>query len=432
MIALRQFAPLLLLIALSSGCQSVRPTSTTTAPATTGPTQDRAIPTATLAASFQGPSLLQDSQGRWLAAGTINNDSDHPVEDLQIQIEFIDAAGERLITTHTTPVPAVLAAGGRAHFSGALERQGQVVSAQAELLSYVPAQATPMPIDFRLEAILPSNDGGSRVIGYLTNGGRSTLNLTDFSIIARQAAETLGLPQRTIIPQQIPANSELPWQAEFHQRFSSQQLEILTGGLPATDQTNCPLTIELEPGLQLDPQDKPFYSGQIISQSNSVCQLRLLLLLKANRKVVELISMRSAIPLMPNEIRPFGFRFEPIAAGQPASAYSLEAFPETSPSPAAEQVHLELQVTSFEVLGSNLFLQGQVTNPSDQSVFDSELFAAARATDGRLLTAAWQALPPAMEAGTSHAFVLALPVGEDMELGTAEFDVRAIGLSQER
>jgi hypothetical protein len=132
--------------------------------------------------------------------------------------------------------------------------------------------------------------------------------------------------------------------------------------------------------------------------------------------------------LAAGEQRPFGLRLEPASAAAAEGNWSVEPFLETRRAAAARVLPLDLQLTGFENLSSNLFLRGQVVNSHEATVHQAALFAALRATDGQLLTATWLELPPEIEAGASHEFVLSLPISEEMAIGTAEFDLRALGL----
>jgi hypothetical protein len=428
MVAPRRFAPLLLLAALLLGCQPLIPTVPPTPRPTSTQASAQPTSTATLAAAIAEPSLFTDDRGRLWVAGGLSNDSDQAVSQLELRIELLDSAGQTTSSLMTTPSPPQLAAGGQAHFASPLSGQSQPSSARAQLLAYQLAEEAPAEVSIRLEAILPLPAGGSRVIGYLSHEGARPLDLAGFSIAAVESGAIIALAGTTTLPGRLPAGVEIPWQAEFTRPLSAGQLEVLAAGAAPTDLTECPLAISLEPGLQQDPQGNPFFSGRLHNQSTSACSVRLLLLFRVNRKVTQLLSLASPIPLAAGEQRPFGLRLEPASAAAAEGNWSVEPFLETRRAAAARVLPLDLQLTGFENLSSNLFLRGQVVNSHEATVHQAALFAALRATDGQLLTATWLELPPEIEAGASHEFVLSLPISEEMAIGTAEFDLRALGL----
>jgi hypothetical protein len=95
----------------------------------------------------------------------------------------------------------------------------------------------------------------------------------------------------------------------------------------------------------------------------------------------------------------------------------------------ASVIPLTIHIEAYEAIGSSIFIQGVVTNDSNQDVHDASIMACLRSTQGLLRSAGGQFVADQLEAGASVPFTLALdiPAGENVLM--LEFDLIATGLN---
>ncbi|HSO17903.1 MAG TPA: hypothetical protein VLT88_00510, partial [Desulfosarcina sp.] len=74
-----------------ASCQTATSTPALAPDSSPAPTRRLPTPTATLAASIEVPRLLEGSDGRPVAAGALTNESDDSVQDIILEIEFLDS-----------------------------------------------------------------------------------------------------------------------------------------------------------------------------------------------------------------------------------------------------------------------------------------------------------------------------------------------------
>jgi hypothetical protein len=255
------------------------------------------------------------------------------------------------------------------------------------------------------------------------------LNIAGFSILGEEDGIPSALPLTSIAPQQLPAGTPSPWLAQFRTEIDPDNLSILSYGLaPESTDRICQVEILHDPGLMFDPQGNPYFAGIIQNQEGRACQVRLLLQVLLDEEIVNLVAVDSSIPLQADEQRPFGFRLESLPRADHLEDLVFSVHLETGLTPASSVVVLPLSLSSVENLGSNLFLQGEVSNTREETVHHPTVFAALRSTEGQLLTASWLDLPGPMEAGQTLEFVLPLAISEGVDIGSAEFDLRSLAL----
>ncbi|MFP3853588.1 MAG: FxLYD domain-containing protein [Anaerolineales bacterium] len=431
MVALRRALMLSIATFGLVACQTTTPTPVLAPDASATPTRRLPTPTPTLAASIDSPRLLAGPDGRTLAAGSLTNESEEPVQNVIVEVEFLDSSGERLGQVQVTPIPPALAAGSQAHFIAPLNKGGQPGDARASILSYAFSELEPVEFVVEIDNVQSMVGGGSRVLGTIEAPGRSPMEVLGMSIVSTRGGLPAALPETLLFPNQVRPDSLNPWMADLPIEVELEQLAVLAAGTeldPTGD--DCQVEVVLAPGIQLDPQGNPFLTGRLQNQESDSCQARLLLLIELAGRGYQLIEVNSPIPLAPEETRPFGARLDRLAEAVDPEDLSVEPHLEASAWEAGPPLNLPLELTSFEQVGSTLFINGQVGNAHEFPVQRPTVFGAVRATGGDLLTAGWLPLEGPLEPGGTVDFVLPLPITGDMELGLAEFDLRALGMRE--
>jgi hypothetical protein len=118
--------------------------------------------------------------------------------------------------------------------------------------------------------------------------------------------------------------------------------------------------------------------------------------------------------------------------GEDDPEWRIEALLDAGRAPfsARERVALDVQITSFEVIGSSVFLQTDMLN-FDAGRYTQVFVLAGMYAGPDLISAGWVSIFEALPDFQGGPAVLHLPLPAGFEISEAEFDLRAFGIASE-
>ena len=418
----------LTLSACAPQAQTMTPTSTSSPPSPVPITV-----TPTLAASLPSPAIVRPSTGELHALGIIGNQAPTAVTDLDVSVKFLAGqAGDLLSEVRVRPLLPYLPAGESSPFTAPFQGAGSPEAVQAEVLRYAEWSGEAADVEISPTRALPVAESRTRVVGYLETQAGSAVQIDGMeAVVLDQVGSPTGLAESVAGPIYLSPRSRVPFQAILPGRVPLSFAKIFLAASMSQSRPPSNLAVELEPGWQTDPQGNPFLLGTAHNQGETAQTGDILLSFHRGPRLLGVVTLEASIPLTPGELRPFAVHNPPLLRGSRSGEVQVEVYAQPPPEPASETtpVPLGVQVTVAEGLGSRVFLRGHVTNEQSHSVTEPTLFAALRATDGSLWSAAWHSIGDELRAGEQHDFVLSLPLPEGVELPLGEFDLRALGLT---
>jgi hypothetical protein len=395
-------------------------------------------PTPVFEAQVLGLVVLPDSQpGDWRVVGLLENRSGFAVSDVQLAVWLEDPRGDRL--TETTVLPALphLGPGEDTPFMARFRGVGAVSGANASVLVARRAPIQRAEAEVSEPEQTAGEDGSLLLLGLISNPGAGPIAIDSIAYLGvdRQGqGHALALAQAA--PTWLEAGASSPFLAVAD---STQEPLRWVPFVDALEQDPLPgSAIELvgPVELRLTAQGRPFAVGVLTNSSDQPRRPSLLVVVRAATRVLGVAGLDGPFPLAPGEQLPFGVadfpglgpRLEQLRP-DPASL-SVEALvdPRASALSPDHRNQLEVQIDSFESVGSAVFLRGTVTNPHSVSLSRPSLYVALRTTEGDLLTAGWRELAAQLAGGGRLEFVVDLPFPQSGDLAMAEFDVVAFGL----
>ena len=223
----------------------------------------------------------------------------------------------------------------------------------------------------------------------------------------------------------------IPFRADVPEATDVDRWVVLALGSPPDPSAST--RVELESvELRFDSQGKPFATGFVVNPSDQPRQIRLLLLATGGEDWLAAGILAIPVPLPARSRLAFDVDEFPGLTGrlpQGEDAPSLTIVPYVADS-ASEGVleDLAAEVTGFEVIGSRLYLRGQVRGPETVAVLNPTLFASILSAEGELISAGWTLAAERAGPGQSLPFLLSIPIPANTDLALAEYDVRAWGI----
>ena len=395
-------------------------------------------PTPVFDGRVHGLTLRPDSRpGDWQVLGLLENGSGFAVADIQLSVFLEDPRGEKLAETTVLPVLPHLGPGEVTPFEARFQGVGAVTGADARVLL---ARRTPIqradPLISQPEVFV-GEDGSTLLLGLISNPGSLPIAIDGLAYLGMDSrSEARALAPALHAPGWLEAGASSPFLASVAGTQeglrwvafvdAQEQVEVLQPGI----------SLSGPPTLQLTAQGLPFAVGTLMNSSDQARRAALLLVVRHEDRVLSVSTLASPFPIGPGEQLPFGQADFPglslrvAELGLDPAALTLEAQvdPRASEPFPDHRNQLEVQIDSFETVGSAVFLRGAVTNPYSVSLSRPSLYAALGTTEGELLTAGWRELAARLAGGERLEFVVDLPFPAAGDLSMAEFDVVAYGL----
>jgi hypothetical protein len=227
----------------------------------------------------------------------------------------------------------------------------------------------------------------------------------------------------------------MPWIAQAPGASPGTQFEIYAAVSAVDSAIESPLVVTNGPTWRVTSQGNGFATGAIRNAGDVPVLPQVAISVRAAGRPMSLEILQSGIPLQPGETLPFAAdRFPGLQAALKSvdieiDDVMLETYLDAQPIPldTGAAVVLPVSIHQFEIIGSNVFLSGTVSNPASFPLRIAEIFVSLRSTTGEPQTARWLELtPPPTEAGME--FSIDMPVAAGVDPAMCEYDVRALGL----
>jgi hypothetical protein len=180
----------------------------------------------------------------------------------------------------------------------------------------------------------------------------------------------------------------------------------------------------------------PFVVGSVQNADLQARSATLVVTLKEKSQLMGLADVRLPIPLAPGETQLFALASFPGLASRMSSAQASLADltvevvfdpVESGAEGVTVSVPLDVSITSYEAVGSTLFLKGEVNNERSTPIMSPAVVAAVRSTDGKPVTAGWLTVAPSLAPGEKAAFTLPMPLPSGVDPAMSEYDLQAAG-----
>ena len=225
----------------------------------------------------------------------------------------------------------------------------------------------------------------------------------------------------------------IPFRADISGASDVDRWAVLALGSPP-DPT-APTRVELESvELRFDSQGKPFASGFVVNPSDQPRQARLLLLATGGEDWLAAGIFTFPVPLPARSrlafvVDDFPGLTERRPHGDEAPSLAIVPYVAEAMSEAVLE-ELAAEVTGFEVIGSRLYLRGQMQAPEGFAVLNPTLFASVLSAEGELISAGWTLAAERADPGQTVPFLLTVPIPANTDLALAEYDVGALGVRE--
>jgi hypothetical protein len=372
--------------------------------------------------------------------GLIVNRSGQAVDGLRLEVSLLDASGARIAELESVPALHQLDANDVSPFAASFDTVYKPgMQATARLTGYHAATPANQPLHSEIVQVEELADGSWRLLGRLTNPGRSAVKVQDLAVLAVDAQGLpTGLLPWTAGTARIEPRGSLPFVATGRAGPSTRGHFIYARAVPITGEQRTTLRFAAGPELRQTSQGEWFITGELENLSSRPVWGQAALRFDLEDRLAGMTQVQFPLPLVPGETRAFALRlpplFVPLPEGQDPLDLHLRSDLESAPATAAEAALalLDLQVVSFEFTGSRAFLRGRVTNPGSRTILTPSVFATVRSTEGKVLGSVWQVLAPDLPASAEQAFALSIDLPARATPAMAEYDVRALGVEADR
>ena len=383
-------------------------------------------------------TLRSDTQpGDWQVLGLLENSSGFAVADIQVSVSLEDPRGEKLAETTVLPALPHLGPGEVTPFEARFHDVGAVTGAEARVLL---ARRTPIqradPVISQPEVFV-GEDGSTLLLGLISNPGGLPIAIDGLAYLGMNSrAEPRALALALHAPGWLEAGASSPFLASVAGTQEGLRWVAFVDAQEQVEALQPGISLNGPPVLQLTAQGLPFAVGTLMNSSDQARRAGLLLVVRHADQVLSVSTLASPFPIGPGEQLPFGqadfpglsLRVAELGLDPAALTLEAQADPRASDPFPDHRNQLEVQIESFETVGSAVFLRGAVTNPHSVSLSRPSLFAALSTTEGELLTAVWRELAAGLAGGERLEFVVDLPFPAAGDLSMAEFDLVAYGL----
>jgi hypothetical protein len=352
--------------------------------------------------------------------------------EVEFEVSLLDERGDEMAST-TAPLRARYLIPSRQGFLAAVFPPGlSASSVRVRVTSFRPAP----PGILDLEGTALNADWltaeTAAVLGRLTNPQARRLSAGSLLVVGLDKSEepvayALGQTGADF----LAPGEEIPFRADVPESAEVDRWVILALGSPPDPPA--PSRVELESvELRFDSQGRPFATGFVVNPSDQPRQTRLLLLATGGEDWLAAGTLTIPVPLPPRsrmafDVDDFPGLIERRPRGDDAPALAIVPYVADSVSEAVLE-DLEAEVTGFEVIGSRLYLRGQVQVPETVAVLNPTLFATILSAEGDLVSAGWTLAAERAGPGQTVPFLLSIPIPAHADLALAEYDVRAWGI----
>jgi hypothetical protein len=382
------------------------------------------------------PGIAAD---QWRVVGLIHNQSEMQVEELRLSIHLIDSQGQTLARTEIPAGMHFLDIDEESPFAAEFTLTGAAASAEVELLSYEVSEFIRPDMDAQVEDTIPIRTGGASALGRVVNSTFLPIYISAVPMLAFNAeGEIVDYAMETTFISALGPRQNTPLGAVF-QEETPFDVQVVTYPDAVQDDRRGEENFELyDPASIVTAQGKLVVLGEFQNTNWQQHQwLRAVLVAELEGEPLAVAPVLSPGPIAPGETRAYAVenlpglheRLSRLHTGIEELEFEILLDLARSGPAEASVIPLTIHIEAYEAIGSSIFIQGVVTNDSNQDVHDASIMACLRSTQGLLRSAGGQFVADQLEAGASVPFTLALdiPAGENVLM--LEFDLIATGLN---
>jgi hypothetical protein len=388
--------------------------------------------------SIEGLAAELGDDGRWAVSGMVVHAAGPAIEGLRVHVTLTDTQG-RVAAEQVVPAAlGHLAAGERSPFFTELNNPDQTLTAHTSPVDYQTASFTRGRVEVSSLEPVATGAGGVAVFGWLHNPADQPVVVSGLSVLGSDGAgHVRAMAVLSASMSEVQPGESVPFVATSA-AVGSQALnwsaypDALVGPVPQAALLSLASSARLLPTAQ----GLPIVVGAIRNDGNQARWVRAVITLQAADEVLGMAVVSAPMPITPGEILPFAAReFPGLAERLQAAGLGLAdlrpilRFDDYASRPAEQaSIRLDVSVTSYDVIGSNIVLKGQVENHIASTVQGPAVLVAVRATQGGILSGGWQVLADELGPGQGVPFLLLLPLPRGVDASMLEFDVHAEGL----
>lgn len=438
---IKRICPLLLLVL--AGC-TITPTPHPTASppvspspvasATPGPEADLHVEAVT--------ALPGETEDEWDIVGVLVNKGSNNLGELALTVavrsEEGALLGERsfpLINVQLEPGDSTVF---HTHFTSTLPPTTVTVSSRASA-----SQAEEQPgatIEESPVELLQTEEGTTLAVVYLTNRSGVSQYLEDVIFLVRDSNDDIEAATWSCYgPHVLPPDNPVPCVAELDDVQDGSVVDVYTTVLQVDSYPSPPIELLMDPSLSFDPQGRPLLTGTIRNSGSTPYWTVFTILAEKDDMPYAMARVILPAPIPPGEIRPYTIvNWLPLVQGAtitPDNAPTVDFTPLIDPRASSSAEHyprpLIVSITSFEPIGSNLFIRGSLTNAWPAPLVNPSVLGAVRNTRGDLLVSAWETAGSSIPVNGIQTFQLVIPLPEGVDYAMSEYDIAAYGVLPE-
>ena len=416
----------------------VAPTaSTSTETPVTSATELSASPTPSVDLSISETHWVEfPQQGEWALIGTLTNREPHAVEEVMLSLQL--PGSPSIQTLETTPIPAQIQPSAEALFQFRLpdgsRPQDYALSYSAKISNDDSLLEIKVDVLERRQAL----DGGLMLLGEVQNQGAAFLHLKAVYILLLDYQDIpLGIAVSEHILPSLAPNDRSPFSASSASYIEADSWKAFVEAIPEKMPPALPLEITDGFNTETTARGYPFFLGFVENRGVTPWWLNLDVVYSQEGQMLGMDTLALPFPLPPRDRT--AFILDPSQALPPATwlqeepgKIEIQFYPDAWKSlPSLEEpFQIPVAITQFEQIGSQLYLQAELTNTLSVPVFDAVIYLRVNDVRGRIRTVGWSDSLQRLPAGETQNLRINLPIPKDLALNLAEFDVRAFAFMQ--
>jgi hypothetical protein len=375
---------------------------------------------------------FDQDQGRLLAF--VGLASGPAASEVEFEVSLLDERGDELDSTTAPLLGRYLIPSSQGFLAAVFPPGLSASSVRVRVTSFRPAPAGILALEGTTLDADWLTAATAAVFGRLTNPQARRLSAERVLVVGLDKdKEPVAYALGQTGADSLAPDEEIPFRADVPEATDVDRWVILALGSPPNP--SAPGRVELESvELRFDSQGKPFATGFVVNPSDQPRQTRLLLLATGGEDWLAAGTLTIPVPLRPRSrmafhVDDFPGLTERRPLGDDASALAIVPFVADSESEAV-LVDLVAEVTAFEVIGSRLYLHGELRVPDTVAVLNPTLFATVLSAEGELVSAGLALAAERAGPGQTVPFLLTIPIPAHTDLALAEYDVRAWGIRE--
>jgi hypothetical protein len=415
-----------------------------------------AVPLATLhpmATSSPQPSAAPDNVVRipelrllraatgpgWLAIGLVRNQGWQGIESVEIGLLAKDWQGNILANGIATSSLSRVPPGGESPFAFELDVSEEPATLEVTTQSWREVNFPPPSFTVRILRTWTGGEG-THILGLIANTGQLPMALADLTLVSRDVQGDLSAFGRLGAgPAVLPPGEEIPFLAHLIAGSDAERPLAFPDLRPLDPSRIEPsLAITKGPELRQDPQGNLHLIGEMANPSDMGAWLSALVGFRLDGEWLLAVRISHPLPLSPGETRAFlcddlpGLRALLAEREADLERLQIEIWidPPSSNHPVAETAPLQVEIGSYEKIGSSIFMRGSLSNPGEREVFRPTVHGTILTTSGELVSAGWTTPLASIGPGGATEFVLRLPLGVGVDPTFFEPLVWAAGLKE--